>query len=141
MVAVGKGDHPWRWQLAVAINDAGQSVGFSPIAGGGTELVLWSPSGKATNLSAVLGPAWAVVRLGLNNSGDVFGYGLYHGGVYGFLLTPVSASPLSAVAAPELSIWTMLVVGFAGLSVASYCRGRNGRAARVRLRLLSAAQP
>jgi hypothetical protein len=42
----------------------------------------------------------------------------------GFLLTPVSASPLYASAAPELSTWAMLLVGFAGLGLAGYRRGR-----------------
>ena len=107
-----------------AINASGYSVGYSDTAGvGHQEAVLWSPSGKATDLGVVLGRAWSDTEaVGLNNSGDIIGYGDYHGGQYGFLLTPVSASPLSATAVPEVSTWAMLVVGFAGLGFAGYRR-------------------
>jgi hypothetical protein len=109
-----------------AINDSGYSVGESNTAFA-YEAVLWSPSGKATNLGAVLGSAWTDTEaVGINNSGDIIGYGDYHDGQYGFLLTPESLSALSATAAPELSTWGMLVVGLAGLGVAG-CRRAQGR--------------
>ena len=80
--------------------------------------MLWSPSGKATNLDLVLGSGWTNTAVeGINNSGDIIGEGDYHGGIYGFLLRPVSSFPLSAAAAPELSTWAMLVVGLAILGL------------------------
>src|SRR5208337_78214 len=64
---------------ADAINDARWSVGWSETPGvcppkfcNGPleEAVLWSPSGKATDLGAVLGPAWSWTEaVGINNSG------------------------------------------------------------------------
>jgi len=57
----------------------------------------------------------------VNDSGDIIGYGEYHGGQYAFLLAPASATPLAAIAVPELSTWAMLVAGFAGLACAG-CR-------------------
>ena len=82
--------------MPVAINDAGWIVG-DPIvlgpAGFGDEAVLWSPSGKVTNLGAVLGSAWTDTEaVGINNRGDILDSGDYDGGHYGFLLAPVSAS-------------------------------------------------
>ena len=127
---------------ALAINKAGDSVGYSDIAGGGTEAVLWSSTGQATTFGALLGSAWSdTVAVGLNNNGDIIGYGDYTctpqpqcgvTGIYGFLLTPkgaasvFSATPFSASSAPELSTWAMLLVGFAGLGVASLRRSRPG---------------
>jgi probable HAF family extracellular repeat protein len=119
----------WAVDQPTAINDAGQSVGWSHTASG-QDAVLWSPSGKATDLGAVLGSAWSsTVASGINDRGDIIGYGDYQGGlVYGFLLTPV----------PEPSTWIMMLVGFAGLGFLGYrgrldgkgegCRGLKGRA-------------
>src|SRR5271165_4481407 len=111
-----------------AINDSRWSVGWSETPGvcppkfcNGPleEAVLWSPSGKATDLGAVLGPAWSWTEaVGINNSGDIIGYGIYHGGQYGFLLTSV----------PEPSTWAMLLAGFAGLGFAGYRRAKTGHA-------------
>jgi hypothetical protein len=132
-------------EFALAINESGQSVGYADVAGGGTEAVLWQPSGKATNLNAaaILGSAWSDTRaVGINNLGDIIGYGHYQkgsvSGIFSFLLTPTagtdvsalafSAGPVSAAAAPELSTWAMLVVGFAGLGFAGF---RNARVANL----------
>ena len=113
------------FSYADAINDAGWSVGGSCTASNcfgedaGEDAVLWSPSGKATDLGAVLGPAWSWTEaVGINNSGDIIGYGIYHGGQYGFLLTSV----------PEPSTWAMLLAGFAGLGFAGYRRAKTGHA-------------
>ncbi len=86
------------------------------------------------NLGAILGSDWTNTEaVGINNLGDIAGYGHYQNGTvsgtYGFLLTP-SAGPVSDVAAPELSTWAMLVVGFAGLGLAGYCSARKGEARR-----------
>ncbi len=50
--AVGQGE-----SFPDAINDAGWSVGES-----GRDAVLWSRSGKATDLGAILGSAWTTLR-------------------------------------------------------------------------------
>ena len=130
-------------EFALAINNSGQSVGYADIAGGGKEAVLWQPSGKARNLGVLLGSDWTNTEaVGINNVGDIVGYGLYNNGTvsgtYGFLLTPsagtaVSAIPGSVASAPELSTWAMLVVGFAGLGVVGYRGKRKGEALREEL--------
>jgi hypothetical protein len=105
------------------------------VAGEGTETeaVLWQPSGKATNLGALLGPDWTNTKAtGINDLGDIVGYGHYYngtiGGTFGFLLThtAVSAIPGPVATAPELSTWAMLVVGFAGLGLVRYRGKRKG---------------
>jgi hypothetical protein len=69
----------------------------------------------------VLGSAWSdTYAVGLNNSGDIIGYGEYHSGQYGFLLTPI----------PEPPTWMMMLVGFAGLGFAARC-GAGGRRRRA----------
>jgi len=120
---VGDGGH----SVALALNDVGWSVGFSFTAGG-YEAVLWSPSGKATNLGGMLGPAWTDTEaVRVNNSGDIIGYGDYHGGFHGFLLMPELLSALSATPIPEPSTWAMLLAGFAGLRFAGCRRAKKGR--------------
>jgi PEP-CTERM motif len=112
---------------ALAINDAGWSVGWSFTAGSDVDAVLWSPSGKATDLGAAID--WnGNYPFGINNSGDIIGNGYYNGEFHGFLLTPVSASALSATPVPEPSTWMMLLAGFAGLGFAGYCRAKTGHA-------------
>ncbi len=78
----------------------------------------------------MLGPAWTDTQaVGLNNSGDIIGYGIYHSGFYGFLLTSDSGSPISATSVPEPSTWMMMLVGFAGLGFAGRRAGHKTRAA------------
>jgi hypothetical protein len=61
----------------------------------------------------VLGPAWSdITAVGLNDRGDILGYGAYLGGQYVFLLTPV----------PEPSTWALMLIGFAGLGYAGFRR-------------------
>jgi hypothetical protein len=125
-------------EFALAINDDGKSLGYADIEGGGTEAVLWQPSGKATNLGALLGSDWTDTEaVGINDLGDIVGYGDYQNGtvsgIYGFLLTPSDGTGVSTIsgsvaAAPELSAWAMLVVGFAGLGFVGYRGKRKGEA-------------
>jgi hypothetical protein len=58
---------------AVAINDAGQSVGHSDTAPNRVDAVLWSPSGKATVLQDV-GGRDVSYALAINNAGQSVGY-------------------------------------------------------------------
>src|SRR5271155_4706342 len=108
-----------------AINDFGWGVGFSDTATG-SDAVLWSPSGKATDLGAVLGPAWSDTQaVGINDLGDIVGTGAFEGGTFGFLLKPdgvnswalasVSAASFSDPAVPEPSTWAMMLMGLMGL--------------------------
>ena len=65
--------------FANAINAFGQSVGYSYTASG-YEAVLWGPKGKARDLDNILGSAWSdTIAVGINNSGDIVGYGEYQG--------------------------------------------------------------
>ncbi len=78
--------------FAIAINDAGWSVGYSDTATG-DDAVLWSPSGKATDLATLLGPAWSDTQASrINNAGDIIGHGEYHGDPTSFLLMHVSGA-------------------------------------------------
>ncbi len=114
---------------AVAINDAGYSVGW--LGGeqsgldsteGAPEAVVWSPNGTVTNLSTLLNPAWNFSEaVGINDNGDILGYG----GVFGTgVINPFILTPLSA-AAPEPSTWAMLLAGFAGLGFLGYRRAKT----------------
>ncbi len=59
------------YSAAYAINAAGQSVGVSQTAGGGTEAVLWSPTGTATVLEGAGGhSSWATA---INAAGQSVG--------------------------------------------------------------------
>jgi hypothetical protein len=103
-----------------AINASGDSVGYTLTASGSYDAVLWSPLGVPTDLGAVLGSAWTnTLAVGLNNNGDIIGYGDYNGGISGFLLVDPPGP-----AAPELSTWTMVVAGFAGLGFVARRRSR-----------------
>jgi hypothetical protein len=87
-----------------------------------------------------LGSDWTNTEaVGINHFGDIVGYGDYNNGTvngtYGFLLTSsasaeVSAAPAAMAAAPELSTWAMLVVGFAGPGFVGYRSERKGQARR-----------
>jgi hypothetical protein len=84
-------------EYANAINNNGKSVGYActiVVSGNCTayEAVLWQPSGKATNLSVILGSDWSNTQaVGINDAGDIVGFGAYNNGTlkgtYSFLLT------------------------------------------------------
>jgi len=95
---------------AYAINDAGQVVGASNVAGGGSHAFLYSRdpmTGKArmddlnSLIDASLG--WTLLGArGINNSGQIIGYGSHNGQAHAFLLSAV----------PEPATWAMMVAGF-----------------------------
>ena len=77
----------------------------------------------------MLGSTWSDTQaVGLNNSGDILGYGEYRDGPYAFLLRPVSATAFTAAAVAEPSTWAMMLAGFAGLGFAGYRRAKKGHA-------------
>jgi hypothetical protein len=82
---------------AVAINASDWSVGYSDIGYGlipPTEAVLWSPTGKGTDLNTFLGSGWYNTdAMDLNDAGDITGYGEYHGIENAWLLLQTSAGP------------------------------------------------
>ena len=60
---------------ATDINACGASVGYS-LVDDKQVATHWSADGKATNLHTILGSAWAdTVATGINNAGDICGYG------------------------------------------------------------------
>ena len=56
---------------AVAINDAGQVVGYSPVAGGSTHAVLWSAAGAIQDIGTLGGTNSTAIDI--NASGQVIG--------------------------------------------------------------------
>jgi hypothetical protein len=123
---------------ALAINTLGQIVGYTVGAGGVTDAVLWPDSvfEMDIDLGGVLGPDWTnTVATGINDEGDIVGYGQYMGGYYNgvrglgdtaFLLVPTTSSPAPV---PEPSTWAMMLLGFAGLGFLGYRHTRKGQAA------------
>jgi hypothetical protein len=85
------------YSAAVAINDSGWSVGNSWTPGGaGPDAVLWSPTGQATNLNTILGSGWSETEAtGINNEGDIVGWGSEHDQFSAFLLLHVSGASLT----------------------------------------------
>ena len=94
------------------------------LGGGGSDAVLWSAStGEGTDLGSLLGANWTdSYATGINELGDIIGYGDYQGATYGFLLTPTAT-------VPEPSTWAMPLVGFAGLAYAGSRASRKSVAA------------
>jgi hypothetical protein len=75
---------------ALAINSSGAIVGYNESKGGlSWTAVLWSPTGKVTDLGAILGPRWSdTVAVGIDDRGDITGYGTFNGaaGEAGFII-------------------------------------------------------
>jgi probable HAF family extracellular repeat protein len=81
--------------LANAINNSGQAVGFSQDAdGNNTVAVLWQ-NGVMANLNTLIppgSPMFLIEALGINDRGQIIGYGsLPNGQVLAYLLTPCGA--------------------------------------------------
>ena len=94
--------------FALSINDAGQVVGYSEFADGTVEATEWS-GGTVIDL----GPGEAA---SINDAGQVAGY----------------SEVAPPVTVPESSTWAMMLLGFAGLTMASYRRTKSSRAALAR---------
>ena len=87
-----------------AINASGQSVGYT-LTASGDDAVVWSSSGVATDLGAVLGSAWTnTIAVGLNNNGEIIGYGDYNGRFLGFC-SSTPPPPLPPPSFPHGACW------------------------------------
>jgi len=78
--------------LANAINNTGQVVGFSQAPNGNNTVAWLWQNGLMTNLNTLIpprSPMFLIEALGINNRGQIIGYGsLPNGQVLGYLLTP-----------------------------------------------------
>lgn len=100
------------------INNAGEVVGRSEINSQRSAAFLYS-NGVMTDLNTLIDPAsgWILGEArGINDAGQIVGFGLASGGVHAFLLTPV----------PEPETYAMLLAGLAVIGVA--VRRQGGRA-------------
>jgi probable HAF family extracellular repeat protein len=81
------------WSLANGINNKGQVIGFSQdLDGNNTVAFLWQ-NGVLTDLNTLIppgSPLFLVEALGINDRGQIAGYGSFSNGeVRGYILTPV----------------------------------------------------
>jgi probable HAF family extracellular repeat protein len=78
--------------LANAINNNSQAVGFSQDADGNNTVALLWQNGVMANLNTLIppgSPMFLIEALGINNRGQIIGYGsMPNGQVLGYLLTP-----------------------------------------------------
>jgi probable HAF family extracellular repeat protein len=97
------------WGEATGINDEGLVVGWSKLSDVDFRALLWDADGRMSDLNDMLDDSsagWTLASAqGINNLGQIVGYGLLDGQTRAFLLTPV----------PEPSSLLALVCGLAGL--------------------------
>jgi probable HAF family extracellular repeat protein len=92
------------FSFAIAINNYGQVLGYSATADGRMRPFLWEKSSGISDLNdLVWAPDWILDNVvGINNAGQIAGYGLYNGQYRAFLLTPNTSKsvpePSSALA-------------------------------------------
>jgi probable HAF family extracellular repeat protein len=89
---------------ALAINGAGHVVGESNTAIGGPSFAFLYRDGQMFNLNSLIDPAsgWVLLRAtGINNSGQIVGYGTYQGALRAFRLLPPEDIRVAAT-----SVWT-----------------------------------
>lgn len=78
------------FSLALGVNNGGQIVGGAETTGGELRATLWT-TGKATDLNTLIpsGSGWhLIVAGGINDKGQIAGYGIVGDTVHAFLLTP-----------------------------------------------------
>ena len=82
------------WSEANGINNAGQVVGEADLADGSTHAFLWS-GGSMRDLNSLIpgNSGWVLeYATGVNDSGQICGYGAHNGARRAFLLTPAGRS-------------------------------------------------
>ncbi len=107
-----------------AINDMGQVVGSSSTAGGSVDGYLYS-NGTMTDLNDLISPnsGWNLQwPAGINNDGQIVGYGFLNGVQEGFLLTVDNGGGTATV--PEPSSISLFALGAIGLAIGA-CRRRR----------------
>jgi len=76
---------------ATAISDTGQVVGTSSLIDGSAHAFSWTSSGGMLDLNTLLSPnsGWVLVEAhGVNNKGQITGYGLHNGTGHAFRFGP-----------------------------------------------------
>jgi probable HAF family extracellular repeat protein len=113
----------------LGVNDRGEVVGFSEVSrsSGSTEAFLYS-GGQMISLqkliAPVVGPDWTLTEAtGINERGDITGWGSFNGQLHGFVLTAV----------PEPEVMALALSGLAcvGLRLVPGKRSRRGTQARA----------
>jgi len=90
-----------KFSVATEMNNYGQVVGYSLIAGGRMRPFFWDKSSGISDLKdLVWAPGWTLNSVvGINNAGQMAGSGYYNGQQRAFVLTPKSVpEPSSALA-------------------------------------------
>jgi endo-1,4-beta-xylanase len=82
-----------RWSGAEGVNGAGEVVGWSHTADGPMHAMLWTPSAGLVDLNALIDPAegWTLVAAyGINDNGQITGYGYAGAQLRAFRLSPAA---------------------------------------------------
>jgi probable HAF family extracellular repeat protein len=88
-----------RWSGAEGVNGAGDVVGWSHTAAGPMHAILWTPALGLVDLNSLIDPAagWTLVAAyGINDSGQITGYGYFGTQLRAFRLSldvPVDVTP------------------------------------------------
>ena len=112
---------PNYYSVATAINDRGQVAGyFGTAVEGESSAFLFDSAFGLMDLNDLVDPVSAAgwrldIALGINDAGQIVGYGLLDGNPRGFLL---SALP----PVPEPSTWALMLLGLAGLGLRRQAR-------------------
>lgn len=107
------------YSQASAINDKGQVVGLSYLNTDIAHAFLYSKEGGLIDLNSLIDPAsnWVLAEgMGINERGEIVGYGFHNGLLRGFLLTSVVPIPSTA--------W-LFGSGLLGMAVAARRRNRS----------------
>jgi len=116
---------------ALAVNNLSQVVGASTLSNGITKAVLWDNC-SLININDLLplGSGWDLREArGINDAGQIVGWGITNGQVHAFVLNPSTNSTNSAVA-PSITSEPVALSAFAGSTV-SFTVGAAGTAPLV----------
>jgi probable HAF family extracellular repeat protein len=109
--------------IGLGINAKQEVVGRLDLAGGTTSAFYWSRGTGMVDLNSLLDPAsgWRLLSAtGINNSGQITGFGIREGRVRGFVLSPTGfgGEPPATAAIPEPASAALLATGAALLAAA-----------------------